>query len=443
MEPTAREADRNHAPRAHMRRSRRTDARPWWANRLMVVGLSVLLAVAVAAPLIYAYAPGGGSVTALMGPGVTPPPAARRTPNPDATPFAQSLSQAAQVAYVNKLISHMTLDEEIGQMIMIGFSETQIDQALLYQIDQYHIGSAIIYAFNIQSGPQLTTLDQQLQSASAAAGNPPLLIATDQEGGSVNRLLAVDGPLPSASDIGATNDPSYARQRGEQDAQALASVGINLNLAPVVDVMNTTGGDLGGRTFGDTPDQVTKMAGAYLSGLQASGQVAGTLKHFPGLGDVPVDPHQQLYDLNRSLTDLQNIDWAPYKALIATGQVQAIMSTHVVLTAIDSTRPATLSYPVITGILRDQLGFNGVIITDGIYMKALAAYSLDQIVLYAIEAGNDIICSTYSIQSTAETEQVLHDAVVNGTLTKARIDDSVRRILLLKLRLGLLAPPTS
>ena len=410
----------------------------------MVAGLSVLLAVVVAAPLIYAYAPGGGSVSALMGPGATPQPAANRTPNPHATPLAQTLSQAAQVAYVNQLISHMTLDQEIGQMIMIGFSETQIDSALLYQINQYHIGSAIMYAFNIQSGPQLTSLDQQLQSATAAAGNPPLLIATDQEGGGVNRLLAVDGPLPSASDIGATGDPNYARQRGQEDAQALASVGINLNLAPVVDVMNTTGGDLGGRTFGSTPGVVTQMAGAYLSGLQASGQVAGTLKHFPGLGDVPVDPHQQLYYEDRSLTDLNNIDWAPYEALIATGQVQAIMSTHVVLTAVDDTRPASLSYPVITGILRDQLGFNGVVITDGIYMKALSDhYSLDQIILYAIQAGNDIICSTYSIQSTAETEQVLHDAVTNGTLTKARIDDSVRRILLLKLHLGLLTAPSN
>lgn len=410
----------------------------------MVAGLSVLLAVVVAAPLIYAYAPGGGSVSALVGPAATPQPAANRTPNPGATPLAQTLAQAAQVAYVNQLISKMSLDQEIGQMIMIGFSETQIDSALLYQINQYHIGSAIIYAFNIQTGPQLTSLDQQLQSATAAAGNPPLLIATDQEGGGVNRLLAVDGPLPSASDIGATGDPNYARQRGQQDATALASVGINLNLAPVVDVMNTTGGDLGGRTFGSTPDVVTKMAGAYLSGLQASGQVAGTLKHFPGLGDVPVDPHQQLYFENRSLTDLNTIDWAPYKALIATGQVQAIMSTHVVLSAVDDTRPASLSYLVITGILRNQLGFNGVVITDGIYMKALSDhYSLDQIILYAIQAGNDIICSTYSIQSTAETEQVLHDAVVNGTLTKARIDDSVRRILLLKLRLGLLTAPAN
>ncbi|HLY30418.1 MAG TPA: glycoside hydrolase family 3 N-terminal domain-containing protein, partial [Ktedonobacterales bacterium] len=127
------------------------------------------------------------------------------------------------------------------------------------------------------------------------------------------------------------------------------------------------------------------------------------------------------------------------KALIATGQIYAVMSTHVVVTAVDPTRPASLSYPVLTGILRDKLGFNGVLITDGIYMASLTAhYTYPQIILDAVEAGNDIICSTFNIQVTAEAEQVLYDAVMNGTLSKSRIDDSVRRILLLKLRLGLL-----
>ena len=109
------------------------------------------------------------------------------------------------------------------------------------------------------------------------------------------------------------DDPAYVRQRGVEDAQQLYDLGINVNFAPVVDVMNTDGGDLGGRTFGSTPEQVTKMAGAYLSGLQSTGHVVGTLKHFPGLGDVPADPHQSLYTLDRSKADLEKIDWAPYK----------------------------------------------------------------------------------------------------------------------------------
>jgi beta-N-acetylhexosaminidase len=275
-----------------------------------------------------------------------------------------------------------------------------------------------------------------------ADATTPLIIATDQEGGEVNRLQSVIGLTPSAAMIGATGNPNLARQRGEQDAQALAQLGINLDLAPVVDVRQTSGGDVQSRSFGVTPSVVTTMAGAYLSGLQQSGQVAGTLKHFPGLGDVPVDPHETLYTLNRSKADLERIDWAPYRALLATGQVHAIMSTHIILSAIDPTRPASLSEPVLTGILRNELGFDGVIITDGIYMHALQNYSLDQIALYAVQAGNDIICSTYSIQSTEEVIATLRNAVQDGQLSKAHIDASVRRILLLKLQLGLLNAPS-
>jgi beta-N-acetylhexosaminidase len=361
-----------------------------------------------------------------------------RTPNAHATPLATMLRQQAETQYVNSLISHMTLDEELGQMIMIGFSETQMDDALAYQIQQLHVGSAILYAFNIQNGPQMKALVAGMQ----ADATTPLIIATDQEGGEVNRLQSVIGLTPSAAMIGATGNPNLARQRGEQDAQALAQLGINLDLAPVVDVRQTSGGDVQSRTFGTTPSVVTTMAGAYLSGLQQSGQVAGTLKHFPGLGDVPVDPHETLYTFTRSKADLERIDWAPYRALLATGQVHAIMSTHIILSAIDPTRPASLSEPVLTGILRNELGFDGVIITDGIYMHALQDYSLDQIALYAVQAGNDIICSTYSIQSTEEVIATLRTAVQDGQLSKAHIDASVRRILLLKLQLGLLNAPS-
>ena len=360
-----------------------------------------------------------------------------RSPNAHATPLATMLRQQAQTQYVNSLISHMTLDEELGQMIMIGFSETQMDDALAYQIQQLHVGSAILYAFNIQSGPQMQALVAGMQ----ADATTPLIIATDQEGGEVNRLQSVIGLTPSAAMIGATGNTNLAHQRGLQDGQALAQLGINLDLAPVVDVLQTSGGDVQSRSFGSTPGKVTAMAGAYLSGLQQNGQVAGALKHFPGLGDVPVDPHETLYTLNRSKADLEAIDWAPYRALLATGQVHAIMSTHVILGAIDPTRPASLSKPVLTGILRDELGFDGVIITDGIYMHALQNYSLDQIALYAVQAGNDIICSTYSIQSTEEVIATLRSAVQDGQLSKARIDASVRRILLLKLQLGLLHAP--
>ncbi|HEU5345009.1 MAG TPA: glycoside hydrolase family 3 N-terminal domain-containing protein [Ktedonobacterales bacterium] len=398
---------------------------------------AVILTLALVVVAVSIFAPDTPAPDSFFNTTPVAPLGRLRTPNAHATPLAAMLREQAETQYVNGLISHMTLDEEIGQMIMIGFSETQMDDALAYQIQQLHVGSAILYAFNIQNGPQM----QALVSGMQADATTPLLIATDQEGGEVNRLASVIGLTPSAAMIGATGNTNLAHQRGLQDAQALAQLGINLDLAPVVDVLQTSGGDVQSRSFGSTPGKVTVMAGAYLSGLEQSGQVAGALKHFPGLGDVPVDPHEQLYTLNRSKAQLEAIDWAPYRALLATGEVHAIMSTHVILGAIDPTRPASLSEPVLTGILRDELGFNGVIITDGIYMHALQSYSLDQIALYAVQAGNDIICSTYSIQSTEEVIATLHNAVQSGKLSKAHIDASVRRILLLKLQLGLLHAP--
>jgi beta-N-acetylhexosaminidase len=405
--------------------------------RRLTITSAIIFALLVVTLIVAIFAPVTPAPTNFFVTTDPAPLAHERAPSATATPLVMTLRQQAEVAYVNAMIAHMSLSDEIGQMIMIGFSETQMDDALAYQIQQLHVGSAIIYAFNITSGAQV----KQLISGMQADSSLPLLIATDQEGGAVNRLQTVIGLTPSASMVGASNNPAEAQQRGQQDAQALVQLGINLNLAPVVDVLNTSGGDIQSRSFGSSPTLVTKMAGAYLKGLQQSGQVVGTLKHFPGLGDVPVDPHATLYTLDRSKADLERIDWAPYRALLATGQVHAVMSTHVVLSAIDPTRPVSLSKPALTGILRDELGFNGVIITDGIYMSSLQNYSLDQIALYAVEAGNDIICSTYSIQSTEEVIATLKNAVQSGAMPRSRIDDSVRRILLLKLRLGLLPAP--
>ncbi|HEU4783572.1 MAG TPA: glycoside hydrolase family 3 N-terminal domain-containing protein [Ktedonobacterales bacterium] len=411
-------------------------SRPHRRRRIAVV-VAVLLVVVVLTPVLYQLSSSHlqrTNHTSGFAQGANPPPGWHPQ---DWAPLAR---QQAELNYVNQLIAHMTLDQEIGQMIMLGFLDTQMSPTLAYTIKQFHLGSVVLYAWNITGADQVKQLTAQMQSQA----DLPLFVATDQEGGSVNRLQAVDGPLPGAWAMGANGATAYAQQRGEYDAQQLYNLGINVNFAPVVDVANTSGGDLGGRTFGTTADQVTRLAGAYLNGLQSSGHVVGTLKHFPGLGDVPTDPHASLYTLDRSKTDLERIDWAPYKALIATGQVQMIMSTHVVLSAIDPTRPASLSEPVLTGILRDELGYQGVIVTDGIYMGALTShYSFDQIILDSVKAGNDIICSTYSIASTAETVRVLKDAVQSGDISKSRIDDSVRRILLLKLHDGVLTMPES
>ncbi|MGZ3673614.1 MAG: glycoside hydrolase family 3 N-terminal domain-containing protein [Ktedonobacterales bacterium] len=421
----------------------RTVSRPRRLPLTFAVLLVVLVLAVAIVPLLQmlslAQRPHVGLTPTLT---PTAPSAAQGTPNRHAFDWVGQTQNAAQVAYVNQMLSHMTLDEKIGQMIMIEFEESQMTDGLAYEISHYHVGSVILYAYNILNPDQTRSLDQAIQ----ANAKIPVLISTDQEGGSVNRLAGILGPLPSAAEVGATNNPNFAKQRGEQDAKTLYSLGINANLAPVVDVLNTPtgGGAIGDRAFGSTPQQVTEMAGAYLTGLQENHQVVGCLKHFPGLGAVEQDPHKALTTLDRDLSTLEQVDWAPYASLIATGQVEMVMVTHVVMPAVDPDRPASLSKPMITGILRDKLHFNGVVMTDGIYMKALSAhYSFDQIVLYAVEAGVDIISSTYSLSSTNEAFNVIKNAVLDGTLSQKQIDDSVWRILLTKLHYGILAMPSA
>lgn len=366
---------------------------------------------------------------------------AQSTANAHAYDWVAQLHQAAQAAYIDGLVSHMTLDEEIGQMLMIEFQEPDMTSGLAYELTHYHIGSVILYSYNVVNVAQTQRLDRDIQ-----ATNPkiPLLISTDQEGGVVNRLASIDGPLPSAAVVGARNDPAYAQQRGAQDAHDLYNLGINANMAPVIDVGSPNTSTVGDRIFADTPEQVARIAGAYLDGLQSTHQVVGCLKHFPGLGAVGVDPHKELTTLNRSRADLEKIDWAPYASILTTSQVDMVMVTHVVLPAIDPTLPASISRPVVTGILRDTLHFNGVIVTDGIYMKALSThYTFDQIVLDSVQAGVDLISSTYSLSTTDEAFRVLRNAVQDGTLSKQQIDASVQRILLMKLHYGLLTMPSA
>lgn len=353
--------------------------------------------------------------------------------------LSTALHDAAQQASVDDLIAHMSLDEEIGQMLITGVLSDQMTPDLATKIQQYHVGGAILYANNIVSSAQVRALTQAMQAKAAI----PLMIQVDQEGGTVNRLKAIDGDVPSAEQIGATNDPEVARQRGLADGQQLYSLGINVNLAPVVDVQGLPDGQgvMTQRMFGWTPDRVTKMAGAYLAAEQQDHHVIGTLKHFPGAGSIAGDPHTSAIHLTRSLDELERVDWAPYRALIASGQVEMIMTTHITLTAVDPTTPTTLSYPVTTVLLRNRLGFTGVIVTDDLYMEALRDhYTFEQEVVQSVLAGNDLISSVYTLGATEQAQRILQRAVASGTISKQRIDESVRRILLLKLRYGILKP---
>ena len=344
---------------------------------------------------------------------------------------------------VNTIISQMSLDQKIGQMMMVQFTGADYSLQLSTMISQYSVGSVLLFYANgnIVSKDQVKSLTQQIQQNSTPL---PMAISIDQEGGTVDRLVQLDGPRPSEASLGATNDPQKAQQAGLQDAQDLTSYGINLNLAPVVDVDNLVTSEMhqDNRTYGTTPTIVSSMAAAYLKGLQQSGKVIGTLKHFPGLGFVNVDPHFGIPRLNRTKDEMEQIDWSPYRTLIQQGQVHAIMVTHEIVPAIDGTRPSSLSPQLVQGILRDEMHFQGVIMTDSLTMAGITEYyTPGQAAALAVEAGSDMIMGANSPTELATMIDGIKQAISDGSISTARIDESVRRILMMKYQMGLLAAP--
>jgi beta-glucosidase-like glycosyl hydrolase len=336
--------------------------------------------------------------------------------------------------YADLLMGRMTLDEQLGQLIIVQFAGRSATPEALRMVTDQGVGGVLSFAANIQTGDQTRAMTSDLQHGAAV----PLLMSVDQEGGLVNRFRAIIGPQPGAK---AMTTPEIAYQRGQHDAQLLQSYGYNLNLAPVVDV-GTANPQLLDRTFGSDPQTVATLAGAYMAGLQQSGAVTACLKHFPGIGATTTDPHLGLPILTRSRADWERIDLAPYQTLLVTGNVHAIMVTHEMIPAVDSRYPSSLSPVVIDSELRQKLGFQGVVITDSLYMGALNnRWSVAQAAALAIEAGADMVIGPQNAQVVAQVKDTLKAAIASGQLSQARIETSVKRVLKLKIAMGLLPIP--
>ena len=337
----------------------------------------------------------------------------------------------------NKYLSHMTLNEELGQLLFAAFGGTDYNSSNAEMVERQGIGGMILYAANMTKKSQTTNLIATAQ----AHAQIPMLVMTDEEGGYVDRLQQLYGPRPTASQIGATNNKTYAKGEGKKTGQDMAALGFNADFAPDVDVQQVAGPDQITRTFGTTPQQVSTMAGAWMTGMQSAG-VAVCLKHFPGLGDAKTDAHLDLPVIKESRAQIEANDLAPYRSLIATGQVQMIMTTDLLMPALDPKLPAEISPTIVTGILRQELGYSGVVVTDALYMAGIAdKWSEPQAGVLAIEAGDDMLVGAFSPYMVGLTISALKAAISSGQITRARIDESVRRILTLKMRMGLLPIP--
>ena len=369
-------------------------------------------------------------VQAALSTPTTTPTAARDTES------ASDLRRQYLIRYtVDQMMSGMSLDEKLGQMFLIETTYKSYTWDVNNMVVGMHAGAMIVYAQNITDWQQLHDYLASIQAHAAI----PMIVSMDEEGGDVDRLgyLKLDPPLPSAQALAATGAPKAAYNAGVTAAKEMTALGINTNLAPVVDVRTTPAAIEWTRLFGNDPATVDRYAGAFLHGLQDN-SVIGCLKHWPGIGSITLDPHKTLPTLDRTMSQMQSTEFAAFKGLLADDPGM-IMVTHVIVPEIDPNLPATLSPAVVQGTLRDKLGYDGVVMTDSLYMEGIALhYTLPQAAVMSVEAGDDLLEGAFDTYSMRGMIQAIKDAMSAGRISQARIDQSVRRILTLKARFGLI-----
>jgi beta-N-acetylhexosaminidase len=350
-------------------------------------------------------------------------------------------------------IGTMTLEEKIGQMLMPDFRNwngrnvTEMLPEIEQLVKDYHLGGVILFRENVVTTEQTTKLVADYQEAAEKYG---LLMTIDQEGCIVTRVQS-GTDMPGNMALGAARSPEIAHNVGEAIGQELHSLGINMNFAPVMDVNNNPDNPvIGVRSFGEDPELVAQMGVAYTEGLQSTG-VAATAKHFPGHGDTAVDSHLGLPEVPHDKERLMEVELYPFQKGIEAG-IDAIMTAHVTFPKMDGTKviskktgqeiavPATLSYKVLTELMREEMGYEGIITTDAMNMLAIADHfgPVDAAVR-AVQAGTDIVLMPVGL---SEVRQGLLQAVENGDLTVERIEASVERILSLKIKRGVIKEET-
>ncbi|WP_033210063.1 glycoside hydrolase family 3 protein, partial [Streptomyces bikiniensis] len=366
--------------------------------------------------------------------------------------------QAAPERYddrrLRRIVDRMSLEEKVGQLFVMrvyGHSATAPDQAdvdanlaeigvrtAAELVARYHVGGIIYFtwAHNTRDPHQIADLSNGIQQAALAQPVPvPVLISTDQEHGIVCRVGEPATLLPGAMALGAGRSHADARRAAEIAGAELAALGIRQNYAPVADVnVNPANPVIGVRSFGSDPRAVAGLVAAQVKGYQRAG-VAATSKHFPGHGDTAVDSHYGLPTITHTREQWEELDAPPFRSAIAAG-IDSIMTAHIVVPALDpSEDPATLSRPVLTGILRERLGYDGVVVTDALGMEGVRTkYGDERVPVLALKAGVDQLLNPPKLD--VAWNAVLN-AVRSGELTEARLDESILRILRLKAKLGL------
>lgn len=336
---------------------------------------------------------------------------------------------------IGKSAECMTLREQLGQRMAVGFSGTELSGAFLDFLAEYKIGNVILFKRNIESLEQLERLTAQLQKAVLGNTGYPAFIMIDQEGGPIVRLSEEAVNVPGAMAVAATADAHNAYLAGELTGRQLAAAGVNFDIAPSLDInCNPDNPVIGVRSYGDTPEQVAAYGIEMMKGLASEG-VVPCVKHFPGHGDTKEDSHLSLPRVDKTEKELWQMELAPFAEAVKE-KAPALMSSHVVYPALEPDEvPATMSRRIMTELLRDRLGFEGVTVSDSMEMAAIKAYyGVSEGVLAAIKAGVDIVLISHSMELAAEAIRLLEQAQTE--LDSDEMVQSVARILSCKVHYG-------
>lgn len=330
-------------------------------------------------------------------------------------------------------IKTLTLEEKIGQMILAGFPSRYYDEHVDEIVKKYKIGNVILFASNIGSKEEIVKLTTELQEGFMKNIKIPGFIAIDQEGGMVTRIYKDATFFPGNMAFAAANVKESTFNEGKIEGEELRALGINMNLAPVMDVnCNPNNPVIGSRSYSDKPEKVAELGIGLIKGLRTSGVIA-VCKHFPGHGDTDMDSHVSLPVVNHSIDRLQKVELFPFKKAIEAG-IDGILSAHVIFSDFDSEKaPATLSYKILTELLKNKMGFKGLIITDCLEMNAISIYyGSEKAAVMAIKAGADMICISHSKAVEINCVKAIQKAVLEGEIEESRINESVTKILEIK-----------
>ncbi len=401
---------------------------PAFTRRHLLLGTLVVLAGC-------ATSPGASS---------SPP---RPSPTPTLAPFPTATTGGAVDQQIDAYIASLSPAQMVGQTLLLAVYSTTDSDQLNQALANYLPGGAVVFT-NYNGGPlEPTTLGgfEQLISGLKSHANLPLLLATDEEGGEVDRLAPYYGPTPSPQTLAAGGNPQAVFAQAETDASRMRAVGLNVDFAPLADVYQGGGIDQS-RTFGTSVQEVVTYAGAFLDGLQQNG-IVGTLKHWPGIGAASGNPDYVLPTVSHTKEQLNATDFATFQALLSHDPGM-IMVTHVIVPAYDTQAPASLSAVMVDQVLRGQLGYQGVVVTDAMDAQGLIdfmqqqgysdpAHGIAEAAVRAFLAGDDLIEAPIEPARLAALSAAMTQAVDSGRISAARLHEALHRIIALKVRLGL------